>query len=270
MFGCKRDTPDRLLRVFLDEYHLNLLRWPRTGVEIGQVLVQRAGKSVLRCQLGDVFAEAVPELVGKRGVVRAPMTAKFSGKVDARAAIGFMEGLAATFGVSGRAKFSSAYEKADSVSIRVRDVMTDEGDVGRLSRYVGAANLQASQTLYREGDRMFVVVGVTRARAIELVAFDAEGHKLGVDVRATGLAKADTALEAEDEGGASIIYRGRTALAFGVELVEVVADEHGPGTWRLDTVESIVEVRGSTPPLKPQDYRFVEGEDDGSAFFEWP
>jgi hypothetical protein len=39
---CKRDYVDPLLELLLKKYHLNMLRLPQEGVEVGQVVIQQS------------------------------------------------------------------------------------------------------------------------------------------------------------------------------------------------------------------------------------
>ena len=262
---CRRDTDDPLLRQLFAVHKLHLVT-PEVGYEVGEVAIEKPGGDVWRASLGDLFENAPATLVAARDRPAGEVADKVSGKFQASSAVGFLHGIAAAFGVEGSAKLAAAYGSAKTLSVRVRAVTKDLIDLGAAARFLADAALRANQGLYRDGDRIYLIREVLRARGIEVAAHDRRDQALNVSAESTGLAQAHLALAARNDYASTVVYEGKTSAAFALRLVEIAPETPG---WGILEVRKPVHVRGDGADDFDAPDAIVGDPAAGPLFIDW-
>jgi hypothetical protein len=263
MSTCKRDYADPLLELLLQKYHLNMLRLPQQGVEVGQVIIQQSEKDLtVRCKLTDVFSGAEPNLNKPEETV-APIEDKASGKLKTSAGLNLLDKLL-QFVPGASAKAKAAYDNVHEVEIKLKGVTRQSVDFQALGKFFKKTGFRQEQMLYSEGDQLFVITSVVRATDLEIKASGSDGAavdaKLGVKSFGEGAAKVD----AKSKGGGKIRYSGKKKLAVGVELFRIDVTDDG---IRLRATKQPTNVRAKYTP-EDQDYAWIGDRKSGKAFIE--
>jgi hypothetical protein len=266
VFNCNRGSDDPILKVFVKEHQLNLLKMPRQGISIGDVMITREGKTFLPVTINDVFKGEKPFNPTSSENKQSPFDTTFSQDISAKAVINFMEALAASYEMSASGNLKSAYKNARSARVRVNDVRKTVAKLGDLTRWLSKATIDPEQNLMREGDKVYVVTAVVKSNDMEVTAFDDSGKAINIDVAATGLADASAEFSAQAKVGASRVYKAKDRLAFGVELNELV---YSGGTWHLDLPDGWVDVRGGREEKNPKPVFLGGSASDGEAFIDF-
>jgi hypothetical protein len=237
---CRRDASDPLLKELYHQRKLHLVE-PRVGFAVGEVLIQKPGGDIWPATLADLFAETPNELVLGTGEPCADVENKVSGKFKASTMVGFLQGIAAAFGVEGSAKLAAAYGEAKTLRLRVRGVRADRINLAKAARFLVGATLRQDQGLYRDGDRLYLIREVLRAEAVQVAAQDASDLALNVSAESTGLLAAHLALSAHNDFASDVVYQAKTAAAFALRLVEITPEPPG---WGVVEITHPVVVRG--------------------------
>ncbi|WP_316158721.1 MULTISPECIES: hypothetical protein [unclassified Bradyrhizobium] len=184
---------------------------------------------------------------------------QFSGKVEAKAAVGLVEKLAVLFGVTA-SNLKSAYEGASTVRMRIGMSERREFSPAALNDFVSKARLKASSAVFSESDTLYLINSVAAARSIEIVALDAKDVTLQLEANAAGIGSADGSFKAAKHGGAGIAYEGARAIPFGVELLKLENTANG---WKLVGAERYVPVRGDEDRFPDEAFAFIGDPESG-------
>src|SRR4051812_34524527 len=98
---CKRTTRDPLVRTFLDEYGLNLLRIPREGADCGDLYVREGGRVSAPGRLAELLEPKLELPSVQRGETLASLRGQFSDRVDLDAGLGLLQSFFAAVGAGG-------------------------------------------------------------------------------------------------------------------------------------------------------------------------
>jgi hypothetical protein len=225
---CKRSEAhaDPLLSAFLERYHLNLLAVPRRDADVGDLYIDQGGRTAAAGTLASFLARpfAMPEVA--RGEPMAAVSGSLSNSVKAEAGFGLLEGfltaLGATFPI-GKAKARWAARGVRALRFKLLDARRDSVDVGRLGLALIDNSLAANHPLIEGGQRYFLVSAVCRSPSVSVAFEDDTGHAVELGAELTGVGDAEAGVEIRRAGNAEVTFAGQVALAFGVELYEVVA-----------------------------------------------
>lgn len=257
MFGCRRSNTDPLLNIVLKKYHLHLLQWPREGIEPGHIVIEKGNGKTICVPPEAIFANVPPSPAIKRSKM-ADLEEKFSSKVEARAALGLVEKIAALFGGT-TANLQSAYEGAAAVKLRIGMSERREFPPTALSSFASKARLQKNPAVFSESDKLYLINSVAAARSIEIVALDSKDAAFKVEANAVGVGTADGSFKAANEAGAGVTYEGSRAVPFGVELLKL---ENTADGWKLVGADGYVPVRGGEERLPDDAFAFI-GDPEG-------
>ncbi|WP_299813257.1 hypothetical protein [uncultured Roseibium sp.] len=268
MFECNRNSADPVLRVFVQEHSLNLLKWPRTGIQIGDLVISRNDRTFSPVNIEEIFASDRPFDVEKKQVDLAPFDTSFSSAVKIGTVVSFIEGLASRLGMKASGKLKSAYATASSAKVKVKGGRKTSGKLKAVSEWLKSSTVDPQQSLMREGDKLYLVTALVKSNKLEVVATNADNNNIEVDVSSTELADASATLSTKKSVGTSIIYKSKELLTIGVELHELVADGD---YWRLNLPSGWVDVRGDDEIGKkgPRTIFLEEAESTGNAFISF-
>jgi hypothetical protein len=263
MSNCKRDHADPLLQLLLGTYHLNMLRIPQEGLEVGEMLIeQRKGGPSIRCPLTEVFTGKLPNLKGPKDDSITALEDESSGKLKTKAGLSLLDKLL-HFIPGASAKASAAYKQAQHVDIKLKMLTRETVNFGALSKFLGAAEIKEQQTLFQEGDSLFVITAIVRSSGIQIHSTDATGHAVDAKLGVKSFGEGKLQVDAESKGGGRMLYTGKKALAIGVELFKI---ESIGGKFKLRSTNEPVDVRDGTLETTEKDFVWIGDRATGDAF----
>lgn len=263
---CRRSERDPLVRLITDRYRLNVLRVPRAGFDVGDLLVEDSGD--LR-RMGALAAFFDPPLHMPKSKVEslAPLDSERSSAISWGSAAKPMAAFLAALGLSGVADASAALEYARDmrVSFRISGATLESLDAVDLGNELAGRLPRTSNALYRADRRFFVTQAVARATGLEL-SFHSKtdaGAKLAVGI--ANAAKGSAKVKVRKGSAAGIHVTGTEPLVFGVSILRLTETEEA-GVLRLDLPAKLHPVRGqekarSTPGADWQQGIMVGGDD---------
>lgn len=253
---CKRDTADPLARLFLDRYHLHLLRQPREKVDVGLVYPSEGGVVSAPGHFKELLdaAPALPKI--RRNEAMADVSGTASNQVEAKVGLSLLDSFLAALdlaGVAAKLKGDLHAGKTSTLRFSFQNPQRDSIDPFALESTLRRHTFEREQSLFRKDRRYYFVTAVVRSDSITFTALD-EGSKavelaVGVDELAKLDAEADVKKSANDE----ITVRGPKRLAFGVELQELIYDD-ARKILRLQGAKDIIKIRtasGHGPGIAP-------------------
>ncbi|MET4046063.1 hypothetical protein ABIC03_007802 [Bradyrhizobium sp. RT6a] len=265
MSNCKRDHADPLLQLLLGTYHLNMLRIPQEGLAVGELVIeQQKGTATIRCPLTEVFTGKLPNLKGPKDDSITALEDESSGKLKTKAGLSFLDKLL-RFVPGASAKAAGAYNQVEHVAIKLKMLTRETVNFGTLSNFLGAAEIKEDQSLFQEGDRLFVITAIVRSSGIQIHSTDAAGQALDAKLGVKGFGEGNLRVDAESKGGGRMLYTGKKALAIGVELFGI---EPVGGKFKLRATNEPVAVREGTLDTTEKDYAWIGDRATGDAFFD--
>jgi hypothetical protein len=224
---CRRDTTDKLVRMFLDRYGLNLLSLPGRRVACGSVYVEQDGRLTAPGPLNDLiepritlkkpFEDDLPDLAGV-----------WSDSVSTDVGLELLQNFLVALGAPGlvdEVRVSAKHNASRKVAFRFEKVSRESLNPISLGKALNGRRLSASNPWVRDGNRYFAVAAVVRSRSISIQgrANDDSAIELGVGVATVAEAKAKVEVaHGEDD---DLVFKGRDPLAVAVELYELRWDE---------------------------------------------
>ena len=269
MLNCKRNGSDPLLRMFLDEYHLNLLSIPRENSAVGDLYVYEGGRV---CSPGNIafFLDSpfeMPQLHENEPM--ADVAGTLSSGVTFKAGFGLMEGFLTALGAAGMVtKIRVGFEKGDTSQLRYRfaNATRDSVDVLQMGMELIGKQMMKDHPLYDEDNRYFLVTGVARSPSINVAAEDKMGRSIDLDLEALKLAGIGTGISIEKAGQGETMFSGKKSLAFGVEVLELSYDcEENRLELKMQS-DAIKLMHDQSPPQTLIGPVFI-GDEQGDAFF---
>ena len=258
---CKRSDNDPLVRVLADRYKLNILRLPRRGVGVGELLI-REGKD-LRCagsirrlfdpELEIPLAEPVP-LPDVDGVTSARRSASVAGAP--------LTGLLTALGATGVSSIGAALRAAREISVAysltgTRYLCTDLVSLGdELSSRV----LRQDNALYRTGRQFFVAHAAAEATGIKAVFSAATDRASNFTLELAAIIKAEASADVTSDQSGRLVISSVEPVTFGLAVVQL---KMGGSSLRFEPAARPRPVRSETAEPRTLD-------DLPSVFFGGP
>jgi len=242
---CKRDTADPLARLFLDRYHLHLLRPPREDVDVGHVYPRENGTVSAPGHFRHLLDPA-PDLPPiNRGEAMADVKGTTSNEISAGVGLSLLDGFFSALKLAGIAgKIRAGVEGGKAVNLRFsfRDSARDSLDPFALEVALRRHPFDRTTSLLHENRRYYFVTAVVRSSSISFIALDANSRAVDIGAGIDQLADLDANVSVERSGGEEITVRGPKQLAFGVELQELLYDGDRK-ILRLRNAKDVIKVR---------------------------
>jgi hypothetical protein len=221
----RRNSDDPLLRAFLDAYKLNLLAIPRENAQVGDVYVNTptgiSTPGALQFLLTPKFNMPKIETGEKMTDIAGTQTAALQFKVGISLLDGFFSVLGA-LGALDKVKAAYEHKRTGKLRFRFKDATRDSVDSLAFGKALIPCKLEERQPYVQPENSYYVTVGVVRSKSISISAKDEESNTVSLDVGA--LKKAigvQGGLDVSQSSEGELTYSGPTALAFGVELVQL-------------------------------------------------
>jgi hypothetical protein len=258
---CKRNTTDPLVRTFLDDYGLNLLRIPRAGADCGDLYVKR-GRAV--SAPGRLLELLEPELelpAVARGETLANLSGTFSSRFDLEVGLGLLESFFIAMGAGGLVdKVKVGYQRGSGRALRFRfqDATRDSVDPLALGSALIGKRFRTLHPFVSSENEYFVVGAVVRTPSVSVTLEDQRSRAVELDAGVLTFVNAHARVSAARERRGEVTFGGHSPLAMGVELYELSYDERAR-RLEMRTAEDALPLRAKPSPLRPA---FVADEDD--------
>jgi hypothetical protein len=258
---CKRNTEDPLVRKFLDDYGINLLRIPRERADCGDLYVKNGGVVSPPLDVRELLDPQVKLPRARRGEALADLRGTLSQQFALDLGLGLLDSFLAAMGAAGivnKLKADVAHKRARGVRFRFRDATRDTIDTGALANAFEGRRFKEASPLVLKGNEYYVVGGVVRTPSISVAVEDeaSNGVEVGADVFTAVSATAGVSATRESTG--EVTYKGEKRLAIGVELYRLRYDDD-EGKLTMRSIADPLRLRGRlSPPPGPV---FV-GDDD--------
>ena len=263
---CKRSEPDPLLRLFVDLYNLHLLAIPRENSSVGDLYVHDGRRTSAPGSVTHFLTPRFTLPPVARDERMADVAGTLSQGVDVKVGLGLLEGFLTAMGGGGLIGDTKAeFVRTGTRTLRFRfgEATRDSIDPLLLGGTLTGHAFDKGNAVHGQGYRYYLVTAVVRSRSIGVTAERERTMSAELNVQALKVADVDGGVTIRKSSQGEVTFAGDKALAFGVELYELVEGEHGEG-MRLRAPESTVRVRGRRKAPLPEP-AFIGGM-EGDAF----
>lgn len=269
---CRRSEKDPLIRLLTDRYRLNILRVPRGGIDVGDLLVDDSGG--LR-HLGAFarFFDPPLKLPDLGSEPLAPVSGEVSRAISGEAAANPLAAFLTALGLSGITSLSAKLQAAQNldVTFQVSGSTLDSVDVVDLGNELAGRVLRSDNALYRPGRKFFVAHAVARATGL-IFGFQADGDT-GAELAAgiMQVAKVSGSVQIQRESATQISVTGSDPLAFGLAVLRLTEEPGPQRQLKLDlptilhSVRSQADAATGTPKEVPS---VLFGDADGDLLLD--
>jgi hypothetical protein len=248
---CKRSEQDPLIRLLTDRYRLNILRVPRAGIEVGDLLVDDSG-DLRRMGAFAKFFDPVLEMPESKTAALAPQSSKKSGSISWNAAAKPATAFLAALGLTGVTSLSATLESAQDVSVtfQITGATLENLDAVDLGNELAARELRRDNALYQADRKFFVAHEVARATGLTLgfQSSSKAGAKLAAGI--AQVAEASAGVSVQRASAAEIGVTGTTPLVFGLAVLRLTETKEN-GALRLDLPKKLQPVRRIPDEAQP-------------------
>ena len=248
---CKRSEQDPLIRLLTDRYRLNILRVPRAGIEVGDLLVDDSG-DLRRMGAFSKFFDPALEMPETKTATLAPQSSKKSGSVSWNAAAKPAAAFLAALGLTGVTSLSATLESAQDVSVtfQITGATLENLDAVDLGNELAGRELRRDNALYRADRKFFVAHEVARATGLTLgfQSSSKAGAKLAAGI--AQVAEASAGVSVQRASAAEIGVTGTTPLVFGLAVLRLTEAKEN-GALRLDLPKKLQPVRRIPDEARP-------------------
>lgn len=261
----RRTSQDPLVQALVKSHKFNLLAAPRAKVDLYDLYMAK-GNDILPPGRLESLWETPPTLPDPVRDERfeAPektfsrqlelsVAARLTGKLFAAHSATLLDG-----------KLDAAMKKSggSKAQIRFHDVRRDSVDSIKVHRALVEKNLDETSLVLVSGRKLYLVIGVVRAKGIEIRLENEDREDVQTKVDLGEIAEGSAGITIENKESGSLVFKGKDRIAFGVQTVELRLDH---GTDRL-------HIAGVPPALdfmKPVEIPPVlMGDPEGSIFVD--
>jgi hypothetical protein len=241
---CRRSEKDPLVRLLTDRYRLNILRVPRAGIDVGDLLVDDSGDLRYMGEFSRFFDPPL-ELPELEEEALAPLNGESSKAISVKVAANPMATFLTALGLSGITSLSAKLQAAQNVNVtfQISGATLESLDVVELGNELAGRVLRTDNALYRTDRKFFVAHSVARATGLSL-GFQTKsdtGAELAANI--AQIAKASGAVRVKRHSAAQISVTGSTPLVFGLAVLRLTEE---PGQLKLDLPTNLQPVRRQT------------------------
>lgn len=241
---CKRSDDDPLVRMLTDRYRLNILRLPRRGVNVGEVLIRDGAD--LRCAgtVSRLFAPPL-DLPPVRTVALPDVDGVTSARRSARTSAAPLTGLLTALGVGGASASASLSASRDiTVAYRLTGTRYQSTDLLTLADELAARVPLPDHALLRREREFFIAHAVAEAIGITAMFTSTNDRAGKLATELAAVIKAEGSVEVTGDHQGRLVVAGTEPVTFGLAVVRLVTrgDE-----LRISPAPRPRAVRGNTP-----------------------
>jgi hypothetical protein len=242
---CRRSDDDPLVRVLTDRYKLNILRQPRRGIGVGELLIME-GKD-LRCA-GPVRSFFDPELdIPLDGPVALPdVDGITSARLSASTAAAPFSAILAALGAAGLSSARASLRRARDISVAFTLTGTQyrSTNLVTLGDELSSRILRRGNALYQPGREFFVAHAIAEATCIKIAFSTSRDKAAELALGIAQVIKADASVHATTDQSGHLIIASPDPVTFGLAVVQLTTDGNA---LRLKEAGRLHAVRGEKP-----------------------
>lgn len=238
---CRRSDDDPLIRTLTDRYRLNILRLPRRGIDVGEVLIRE--ETDLRCagpvgrlftpplDLPPVATVALPDLDGMTSARRSASTSAAP-----------LTGLLTALGLGASSASASLRAARDvTVAYRLTGARYRSTDLLALADELAARVPLLDHPLLRRGQEFFVAHAIAEATGITATFASSTDRAAKLAMELATTIKTDGSIEVTGDHHGRLVVAGSEPVTFGLAVVRLKADADD---LRIDPAPRPRAVRG--------------------------
>jgi hypothetical protein len=245
---CRRSEKDPLVRLLTDRYRLNILRVPRAGIDVGDLLVDDSGDLRYMGEFSKFFDPPL-ELPEPEEEPLAPLSGESSKAISAKVAANPMATFLTALGLSGITSLSAKLQAAQNVNVtfQISGATLQSVDVIELGNELAGRVLRTDNALYRADRKFFVVHSVARATGLTLGFHTKSDTGAELAAGIAQVAKVSGGVRIKRDSAAQISVTGSTPLAFGLAVLRLTEE---PRQLKLDLPTNLQPVRREASAAK--------------------
>jgi len=241
---CKRSDDDPLVRTLTDRYRLNILRLPRRGVDVGEVLIKDGAD--LRCA-GSVSRLFTPslDLPPVRQVPLPDVDGVTSARRSARTSAAPLVGLMTALGVGGASVSASLGAARDvTVAYRLTGTRYRSTDLLTLADELAARVPFPAHALLRREREFFVAHAIAEATGITAMFTSSNDRAGKLAAELAAVIKADGSVEVSGSHQGRLVVAAPQPVTFGLAVVRLMMRGE---ELQISPTPRPRAVRGNTP-----------------------
>ncbi len=259
---CNRSDDDPLIRVLTDRYRLNILRLPRRGVDVGEMLIRDGAD--LRCAgpVSGLFSPPL-ELPPAKTAALPDVDGVTSARRSASTSAAPLTGLLTALGL-GASAASAALRAARDVTVayRLTGARYRSIDLLALADELAARVPLPDHPLLRPGREFFVAHAIAEATGITATFAASTDRAAKLTMELATAIKADGSVEVTGDHHGRLVVAGGEPVTFGLAVAGVKA---GGGGLRIDPAPRPRAVRGGAGREADEVPSVMFGGPDGDA-----
>lgn len=265
---CKRSDDDPLIRILTDRYKLNILRLPRRGVGVGELVI-REGKD-LRCA-GSVKRFFDPDLDIPRieSAALPDVDGISSARLSSSIAAAPLTGILTALGVPYMPSVSASFRRARDVSVTFTLTGTryQKTDLVALGGELASRVMRRDNALYNPAREYYIAHAAAEASGLKVGFESAAAKEASLHLELAEIINADTQVNAIGDQSGHLIVSSPEPVTFGIAVVRLKLDGDN---LQLDAVDHLRAVRGrdTKPGSVDGEQCFFFGGTDGEALIE--
>jgi hypothetical protein len=240
---CKRSDDDPLIRTLTDRYRLNILRLPRRGVDVGEVLIREG--TDLRCagQISRLFNPPL-DVPPTETVTLPDVDGMASARRSASTSAAPLTGLLTALGL-GTSSASASLRAARDVTVayRLTGARYRSTDLLALADELAARVPLLDHPLLRRGQEFYVAHAIAEATGITATFASSTDRAAKLAMELATTIKTDGSIEVTGDHHGRLVVAGSEPVTFGLAVVRLRADADD---LRIDPAPRPRAVRGIT------------------------
>lgn len=224
---CKRSDDDPLIRTLTDRYRLNILRLPRRGVDVGEVLIREGAD--LRCT-GPISGLFTPplDLPPTETVTLPDVDGITSARRSASTSTAPLTGLLTALNL-GTSSASASLRAARDVTVayRLTGARYRSTDLLALADELAARVPLLDHPLLRQGREFFVAHAIAEATGITATFASSTDRAAKLAMELATTIKTDGSIEVTGDHHGRLVVAGGEPVTFGLAVVRLRADADG-------------------------------------------
>jgi hypothetical protein len=248
---CRRSDSDPLVRALTDRYKLNILRLPRRGVGVGELLIREDGD--LRCA-GNIKGFFDPELdIPPITVSALPDIDEItSSRRSVTVAAAPLIGLLTAVGAVGLSSIDASLREARDVTVAFSLTGTQYCNTPLLTlgAELNSRILRPGNALHHPGQQYFIAYAAATATGMRVAYSAGSDRAAKLMLEFTAMIKAETSVDAARGQSGHFDITSSAPVTFGLAVARLVVDGR---SIRLETSGRLHPVRKASEP-KPGDH----------------
>jgi hypothetical protein len=258
---CKRSKPDRLAKIFLRRYRMNLLSLPGNRVRCGSVYIKQGKSLTAPGDLADIVEPALalpnPYVEEDLPDLRGTWSETVKTGVSLKLLADFLAALGAPALID---KLQAGVQRGDihSFSFRFADAVRESISPTNLANTLEKHRFRAGNAWVKDGNRYYVAAAVVRSPSITIRAHDEQDRALDLGAGVAGVGSGNVTVSRDSDDQNALVYRGKEPIGFAVELYELHTDKSGELAFK--TSDGVLKIVGFDDNERPES-AFL-GDDD--------